>query len=185
MSDEKPARSGLMRFLPIVVFLAIAGAFGFGLMRKDGDVLPSALIDRPAPQTELPPLLDNLPGLEAAGMADGKVKLINVFASWCVPCRVEHPFLMQLAEEGIDVRGMNHKDKPDQAKSFLNDLGNPYSAIGTDENGRAGIEWGVYGVPETFVVNGEGKIVYKHIGPIQNDDLDAKIRPAIAAATGS
>lgn len=183
MSGDKP-RSGLLRFLPVAVFAAVAAAFWFGLTREDGDVLPSTFIDKPAPKTELPALTDAKPGLDAAGLADGTVKLVNVWASWCGPCRVEHPFLMQMAEEGVDIRGFNYKDQPAQAKRFLEELGDPYTRIGTDESGRAGIEWGVYGVPETFVINGEGRIVYKHVGPIQNDDLERKIRPAIAAAGG-
>ena len=114
----------------------------------------------------------------------GQVIVIDIWASWCGPCRVEHPFLMQLAAEGVDLRGFNYKDAPDQAKAFLSQLGDPYTAIGADQSGRAGIEWGVYGVPETFVINGEGRIIYKHVGPIQNRDLDNKIRPAIVAAGG-
>ena len=193
MSDQSPSQSqgrdakagaGLIRFLPVVVFIAIAAAFYFGLSREDGQVLPSTFIDKPAPATDLPPLLDDKPGLSSASLADGGVKLVNIWASWCGPCRVEHPFLMQLAEEGVDVRGFNYKDARGQAKTFLQQLGDPYTAVGADPSGRAGIEWGVYGVPETFVINGEGRIVYKHVGPIQNRDLDQKIRPAIAAAAG-
>ncbi len=177
-------QSLLLRFLPVIGFIAVAGAFYFGLTRQDGNDLPSTFIDKPAPQTDLPPLLDTKPGLDAAALADGKVKLVNIWASWCGPCRVEHPFLMQLAAEGVDLRGFNYKDSPDQAKAFLNELGDPYVAIGSDFTGRNGIEWGVYGVPETFVINGEGRIIYKHVGPIQNRDLEEKIRPAIAKAAG-
>lgn len=181
---ETKRRSGLIRFVPAVAFVAVAGAFWFGLTREDADVLPSTFIDKPAPQTDLPPLLESKPGFDSASLANGEVKLVNVFASWCGPCRVEHPFLMQLAAEGVDIRGFNYKDRPSQAKAFLNDLGDPYRMIGVDENGRAGIEWGVYGVPETFVIDGDGRIVYKHVGPIQNRDLERKIRPAIEAARG-
>lgn len=183
-AEARRGGSGLVRFLPIVAFIAIAGAFYFGLNREDADSLPSTFIDKPAPATDLPPLLDGKPGLDSATLADGGVKLVNVWASWCGPCRIEHPFLMELAEEGVDLRGFNYKDRPEQAKAFLDQLGDPYSAIGADQTGRSGIEWGVYGVPETFVIDGEGRIVYKHVGPIQNDDLEAKIRPAIAAAKG-
>lgn len=185
MSDERKPRSGLLRFLPVVGFLAVAGAFWFGLAREDASDLPSTLIDKPAPLTDLPPLYEGRPGLDASALADGKVKLVNVWASWCGPCRVEHPFLMQLAAAGVDIRGFNYKDAPSQAKSFLSDLGDPYTAVGADTSGRAGIEWGVYGVPETFVINGAGRIVYKHVGPIQNDDLEKRIMPAIEAAKGA
>lgn len=184
MSDEKPRRAGLLRFLPVAVFLAVAAAFWIQLAREDKDALPSTFIGREAPATPLPALLDTKPGMEPEALKSGGVKIVNVFASWCAPCRVEHPFLMQLAAEGVEIIGINYKDKPDQAKAFLSDLGDPYAAIGSDENGRAGIEWGVYGVPESFVIDGAGRIIYKHIGPIQNDDLDAKIRPALAKAAG-
>ncbi|MEX2517738.1 MAG: DsbE family thiol:disulfide interchange protein [Paracoccaceae bacterium] len=184
MNETTKPRSGLLRFLPALGFLAVAGAFYFGLTREDANILPSTFIDKPAPQVDLPPLYEGRPGLSSAALADGKVKLVNIWASWCGPCRVEHPFLMQLAAEGVDIRGFNYKDKPEQAKSFLGDLGDPYTAIGADESGRAGIDWGVYGVPETFVINGEGRIVYKHVGPIQNRDLETRIRPAIVAAGG-
>lgn len=184
MSEDRRAGSGWLRFLPALGFIAIAAAFWFGLTRKDAGELPSTLIDKPAPATDLPALLPGKPGLEAAALKDGGVKLVNVWASWCGPCRVEHPFLMRLASSGVDIRGLNYKDAPDQAKAFLAGLGDPYAAIGADENGRAGIEWGVYGVPETFVINGEGRIIYKHVGPIQNDDLEKKIMPAIRAAGG-
>lgn len=184
MSEDAKPRSGLVRFLPVLGFLVVAGAFWFGLTREDANILPSTFIDKPAPATDLPPLFEDRPGLVSADLADGKVKLVNIWASWCGPCRVEHPFLMRLAEEGVDIRGFNYKDAPGQAKSFLAELGDPYTAIGADQSGRAGIEWGVYGVPETFVINGDGRIVYKHVGPIQNDDLERRIRPAIEAAGG-
>ncbi|MFV0473852.1 MAG: DsbE family thiol:disulfide interchange protein [Pikeienuella sp.] len=184
MSEERSGAARFLRFLPMLGFVAVAGVFWFGLAREDAGDLPSTLIDRPAPMTDLPPLLADKPGFEAAALGEGGVKLVNVWASWCGPCRIEHPFLMKLAEAGVDIRGLNYKDKPDQAKAFLTDLGDPYSAIGADESGRAGIEWGVYGVPETFVINAEGRIVYKHVGPIQNDDLERKIMPAIEAAGG-
>ncbi len=181
--------SGWTRFLPLIVFLVIGSLFGgyliatqyFGYQR---DALPSALIDDPVPDTPLEPLFEDRPGLETAALRAPGVKIVNVWASWCGPCRVEHPFLMELAAEGVPIHGVNYKDQPGAAKSFLAELGDPYVAVGQDRSGRAGVEWGVYGVPETFVIDGEGRIVYKHVGPIQNDDLDRRIRPAIAAAGG-
>ena len=183
-SDAPKSGFSIMRFLPVLGFAVVAVAFYFGLQGEDRDVLPSTFIDKPAPATDLPPLLADKPGLDSSTLADGGVKLVNIWASWCGPCRVEHPFLMQLAEEGVDVRGFNYKDTEGQAKAFLDQLGDPYTAVGVDQTGRAGIEWGVYGVPETFVINGEGRIVYKHVGPIQERDLEAKIRPAIVQAGG-
>ena len=115
---------------------------------------------------------------------EGKVYVVEFWATWCGPCRVEHPFLMQLAAEGVQIHGFNYKDTPGQARAFLDELGDPYTRVGEDRTGRAGIEWGVYGVPETFVINGDGMIVYKHVGPIQNRDLETRIRPAIEAAGG-
>ncbi|WP_340108081.1 DsbE family thiol:disulfide interchange protein [Pikeienuella sp. HZG-20] len=184
MTDERKPQSRVMRFLPVVGFAVIAAVFWFGLSRDNASDLPSTLIDKPAPQTNLPPLYEGRPGIEAAALADGQVKLVNIWASWCGPCRVEHPSLMGLAAEGVDIRGFNYKDAPAQAKAFLAGLGDPYTALGADESGRAAIEWGVYGVPETFVINGDGRIVYKHIGPIQNDDIEKRIMPAIKAAGG-
>ncbi len=183
MSEEQK-RGGFIRFLPVLVFLSVAGAFYFGLNREDASTLPSTFINDPAPQTDLPALLADKPGFNSADLADGTVKLVNIWASWCGPCRVEHPFLMQLAEEGVQIHGFNYKDTPDQAKAFLDQLGDPYTRVGEDRSGRAGIDWGVYGVPETFVINGDGVIVYKHVGPIQNRDLETRIRPALIEAAG-
>ena len=183
MTEEAKKSFNFTRFLPVIGFVIVGLAFQFGLQREDPNDLPSTFIDKPAPSTPLEPLLSDKPGLPA-DLADGKVKLVNIWASWCGPCRVEHPFLMGLAKEGVEIYGFNYKDTPDQAKAFLDQLGDPYTQVGQDQSGRAGIEWGVYGVPETFVINGEGRIIYKHVGPIQNSDLDSKIRPAIAAAGG-
>lgn len=184
--DRRRSEAGgvLTRFLPIVGFIGVAAAFFFGLGREAPRDLPSTFIEKPVPATDLPALSDAKPGFTSADLADGGVKLVNIWASWCGPCRVEHPFLMQLAEEGVEIHGFNYKDQNAQALQFLNELGDPYARVGVDASGRAGIEWGVYGVPETFVVNGDGVIVYKHIGPIQNRDLNDKIRPALAHAAG-
>lgn len=179
---EETKRGGILRFLPVVAFISIAGAFYFGLYREDADILPSTFINDPAPVTDLPALLETKPGFSSADLADGTVKLVNIWASWCGPCRVEHPFLMQLAAEGVQIHGFNYKDTSSQARAFLEELGDPYTRVGQDTTGRAGIDWGVYGVPETFVINGDGVIIYKHVGPIQNRDLETRIRPALEAA---
>jgi cytochrome c biogenesis protein CcmG/thiol:disulfide interchange protein DsbE len=193
MSGEAPAagpRAGWGRFLPLALFLVLAGLFaGYLIATRYGyerDTLPSALIGRPAPATELPPL-DGRPGegLSAALLNAPGVKLVNVWASWCGPCRIEHPHLMALQARGVVVHGINYRDEPSAARGFLAELGDPYVAVGADRTGRAGVEWGVYGVPETFVIDGAGRIAFKHVGPIQNDDLDRLIVPAIRAAGGT
>ena len=167
--------------LPVLAFAGIAVFLGIGLTH-DPSKLPSALLDKPVPRFELPGLdgadLDG-EGLSSADLADGEPVLVNIFASWCVPCRVEHPYINALAEEGIRVVGINYKDKPENARAWLAGLGNPYTLIGSDRDGRAGIEWGVYGVPETFVIDGSGTIRYKHVGPVQERDLRNAIRPVL------
>ena len=170
----------LFYLLPLAAFAAIAVWFAIGLTR-DPSKLPSALLDRPAPEFTLPAL----PGSGVGGLkADdlrGKVTLVNVFASWCVPCRVEHPILMRLARDNtVTLYGMSYKDKAEDSVRFLRELGNPYSAIGHDETGRVGIEWGVYGVPETFVIDRTGRIRHKHVGPISPKDLEGTILPLLA-----
>jgi cytochrome c biogenesis protein CcmG/thiol:disulfide interchange protein DsbE len=172
----------LLYVLPVVVFVVVGIGLAVGLTRDPG-TLPSALIDKPVPSFELPPL----EGREGAGLksADlgGGVSLVNVFASWCGPCRVEHPVLMELAREGVVIHGLNYKDQPEDAAAFLKELGDPYREVGADQSGRVGIDWGVYGVPETFVVDAQGKIRYKHVGPIQPRDLD-KLKSMLAEAAG-
>lgn len=187
MSTEptRTDRSGRMRpwmLLPVLGALLLLSSLLVGLGREGADVLPSALIDRPAPEFALEGLAGR-PGLATADLiGDGEVKLVNVFASWCAPCRVEHPWIEALAAEGITVHGINYKDDPANAEAFLAELGNPYTRIGADTSGRTGIEWGVYGVPETFVLDGRGRIVYRHVGPIQAGDVERRIMPAIAEA---
>jgi cytochrome c biogenesis protein CcmG/thiol:disulfide interchange protein DsbE len=167
----------LLYLLPVLVFAAVGIGLAVGLTR-DPETLPSALIDRTVPAFEL----------AGIGVGDGfssedlkgQVTLVNVFASWCVPCRVEHPVLMRLAEEGVPIYAINYKDAPDQAQAWLAELGNPFEKIGADRNGRVAIEWGVYGVPETFVVDAEGRIRHRHVGPIQARDLEQTLRPILA-----
>lgn len=189
--SETPAtpKPGIGRFVPLFLFLALGTIFAGYLIATsyfgyDRDALPSTLIGKPAPAMDLPPLLDGTPGLTAAALTAPGVKVVNVWASWCVPCRAEHPVLIDLQKAGVTVYGINHRDEPANARRFLADLGNPFDAIGTDRNGRAAVEWGVYGVPETFVVDGQGRIVYKHIGPINPGELESRIWPAIRQAGG-
>ncbi|MFC5384859.1 DsbE family thiol:disulfide interchange protein [Aquamicrobium segne] len=186
MSRQPPqTRSRRLIFLlPLGVFLTLSGIFLMQLMSgRDISELPSALIGEPAPETQLPPLSgSNLPGLDSKEF-EGQVTLVNVFASWCVPCRDEHPMMMELGRDGrFVVTGLNYKDKPANALQFLTELGNPYSAIGADENGRAGIYWGVYGVPETFVLGKDGRISYKHVGPLTPASLRDRLMPEIEKA---
>lgn len=190
-TDRRQKRPGALRtvllLLPLAVFLALAAMF---LMRIGGDHsrIPSALIGAPAPKTDLPPLEGlardgrPVPGLTNATFA-GKVTLVNVWASWCVPCHEEIPFLDALAKDArIQLAGINYKDKSENARRFLNRYGNPFVATGADENGRTAIDWGVYGVPETFVVGRDGRIAYKLIGPINAANIDAVLRPEIEKA---
>ncbi len=168
--------------LPLLVFGGIA-LFLFNGLYLNPREIPSALLDKPVPEFDMPPIA----GRDGAGLAAtdlrGEVSLVNVFASWCVACRVEHPLLMRLAEEGVvPIHGLNYKDQPDAALAWLRRFGDPYDRVGSDLSGRVGIDWGVYGVPETFVVNAEGRIVCKHIGPVMDRDLDDKLLPAIQAA---
>ena len=145
---------------------------------KDISHIPSVLIDKPAPKFELPPIDGQAVGFSSTDL-DGQVALVNVFASWCAPCRAEHPILMQLAADGVAVYGINYKDRPKDALAFLSNLGNPYKAVGADNTGRVSIDWGVYGYPESFVIDRHGRIRYKHIGPITPHDLDRTIRPLL------
>ncbi len=172
----------LIYVLPVLLFTALAVAFGVGLTLRP-DVVPSALIDKPVPEFTLAGLPGAGPRLgEGFSNADltGQVSLVNVFASWCLPCRVEHPILMRLARDRkVRIFGLNYKDKPEDARAWLKELGNPYWRIGADRDGRVGIDWGVYGVPETFIVDSQGRIRYKQIGPITASDLDEKILPII------
>ena len=172
--------------VPTLLLAVLAAVFGAYLWQigpggKDISRIPSPMIEKPAPALALPPIAGLGQGLETADLM-GRVSLVNFWASWCPPCRVEHPVLMTLAEEGVPVMGVNVKDKPADALAFLDELGNPYSRIGADANGRAAIDWGVSGYPETFVVDAEGRIRHRHVGPINPGELDRIIRPALARA---
>ncbi len=160
----------------------LATIFGVHLSEISGGKnisdLPSALIGKPAPALDLPPVEGNGPGLKSEQIR-GKVALVNIWASWCPPCRLEHPVLMRLAREGVKLYGVNYKDRPEAALAFLAELGNPFQALGADQAGRTSIDWGVYGYPETFVVDKKGIVRYRHVGPIMPRDLDAKIYPLL------
>ncbi len=170
--------------LPLVAFLALAGVFLMQLESgRDTSAIPSALIGQQAPATNLPPLEDTgLPGI-SSDKFKGRVTLVNVWGSWCVPCREEHPLLLQLTgDDRFVLAGFNYKDKAENARRFLGELGNPFDEIGVDPTGREAIDWGVYGVPETFVVGKDGKILYKHVGPFTQDSIDNELMPEVEKA---
>ncbi len=188
--EPTPAPAGRRRYLliPLVVFAALAALLYGRLFSGDPAALPSALIGRAAPDMTLPALeglMANgapVPGFTRADLTTGGVTLVNVFASWCAPCREEHPVLMRLKEQGVTILGLNYKDTTENARRFLGSLGNPYGKVGVDPGGRASIEWGVYGVPETFVVDGQGRIAFKFVGPLSEEAVRVKLMPAIEKA---
>lgn len=183
--EAKPAGNRrLIVLLPLLIFLLLAGIFLLQLLSgRDASTIPSALIGEKAPDTTLPPLEGmSLPGFDTSKLS-GKVTLLNVFASWCVPCRQEHPVLLGLSrDKRFSLAGLNYKDEPENARRFLGELGNPYGAIGADEKGRAAINWGVYGVPETFLIGKDGTILYKHVGPLSPEAAQSELLPRIEKA---
>ncbi len=188
-----PRNRRLVVYLPLAAFLALAALFFFRLGAGDPHEIPSALIGHPAPATDLPAVAGlqrgghPVPGFSSADLK-GVVTVLNVWASWCIPCREEAPYLMRLAKDSrFRLVGFNYKDEAENALQFLARFGNPYVASGADVSGRAGIEWGVYGVPETFVVGRDGVIAYKLIGPVSDRNIDTVLRPVIdkALAAGS
>lgn len=168
--------------LPLLLFALVAGYFLWGLVTdRNPSLVPSALVDKPVPAFDLPPV-DGLgrPGLATADLQNGEVALVNLFASWCLPCRAEHPLLMDLAEAGgVRVLGINVRDRPEDARRWLGEFGNPYQRVGADDRGRTSIDFGASGVPETFVIDRDGKIRYQHIGPLMAKDIKARIVPLI------
>ncbi|MEQ9145982.1 MAG: DsbE family thiol:disulfide interchange protein [Parvibaculaceae bacterium] len=174
----------LSTLLPVAGFLALAALFLVAIYGGDPSEVPSALLNKPVPAFDLPPVENSgVPGFSDEDLRQGHVTVVNVWASWCVPCRQEHPLLEVLAREsGVPLFGLNYKDGADAAQRFLATLGNPFARVGADTSGRVAIDWGVYGVPETFVVDGEGRIVLKHIGVLTPEALTEKILPAIARA---
>ena len=178
----------LLVLLPLVAFLGLAALFFFRLGAGDPSRIPSALIGREAPATDLPAVAglerngEPVPGIVPADFKNA-VTVLNVWASWCVPCRDEAPVLLKLAaDKRIRLVGINYKDQPDNARRFLGRFGNPFSASGADANGRAAIEWGVYGVPETFIVGRDGRIAYKLVGPLTPENLEQVMKPQIEKA---
>jgi cytochrome c biogenesis protein CcmG/thiol:disulfide interchange protein DsbE len=169
----------VIRFaLPLVVFVLMVGLLGYGLS-LDPKKVPSPLIDKPAPAFSLAMLDAPSRQLSTADMA-GQVWVLNVWASWCVSCRAEHAVITALANRNlVSVIGLNYKDEPDEATRWLEQFGNPYTASVMDRDGRVGIDWGVYGVPETFVIGADGMIKYKHIGPVTHESLEQKILPIL------
>jgi cytochrome c biogenesis protein CcmG/thiol:disulfide interchange protein DsbE len=182
-------RSPRLKLWPLAIFVVLALLFAFALRSGDPAKLPSALIGKPVPQLSFA-ALDGLmegtrpvSGFAAAELAAGKVTVVNFWASWCVPCVQEHPMLGLITQKtGTPIFGVNYKDQTSQARRFLGRYGNPFAAVGVDADGRGAIEWGVYGMPETFIINGKGEIVYKHVGPLSAESLETRILPAIRAA---
>ena len=187
-NDASPRGRRWLVSLPLIGFIALAGLFLLRLHGGDPARIPSALIGRPAPQNVLP-ALDGLvangaqvPGLDPAAFK-GKVSVVNVWASWCVPCHDEAPLLTALGKDKrLQIVGINYKDAPDNARRFLGRYGNPFGMVGVDGNGRGSIEWGVYGVPETFVVGREGTILYKMVGPVTAVNIDSVLKVEIEKA---
>lgn len=190
MSDapaRKTTRRPSLALLPLIAFVALAALLFVRLYAGDASRIPSALIGQSAPALNLPGL-GGAPGLADADLRQGHVTLVNIFASWCVPCHEEHEFLMALAADaalkakGVVLVGVAQKDSPENIRRFLGAGGDPYAKVGLDGDGRAGIDWGVYGVPETFVVKGDGAIAFKLVGPIDADTLESVLKPEIAKA---
>jgi cytochrome c biogenesis protein CcmG, thiol:disulfide interchange protein DsbE len=187
-----PRRSPWLYAIPLLVFAALAAVFAKGLFSGDASKVPSALIGKPAPAVTLAPLEglqrdgQPVPTFAMADLAKGKATIVNVFASWCAPCRVEHPFLVAMADSAavkqgkVALVGFNYKDEAENARRFLGALGNPYSAVGVDRAGRAAIDWGVYGVPETFLIGPDGRILEKHVGPLDGQAASRMLAKAAA-----
>lgn len=173
----------LFTILPPLIFVGLAALFFLGMQREDPDALPSALVGRQAPPLTVS-ALGSGPGFDAQTLRGPGLKLVNFWASWCAPCRVEHPNLEALADEGIPIYGINYKDKPGNALGFLEELGDPFAGLVADEKGRTALDWGVYGVPETYLVGPGGAILLRIAGPLTQRVIEGQLRPAMAAAGG-
>ncbi len=184
MSDA-PGKSkpgfNLLLLLPLAISLAIGGLAAASFLKspEDRQSLPSAFAGRPAPALDLDPLDPAAGGPTSAMLTAPGVKLVNFWASWCAPCRVEHPLLTELATQGVPIIGVNYKDSPENAQDFLEELGDPFTHVGVDPAGRTGINWGLYGVPETFVIDGDGTVLLRHAGPITRDIYESRFAPLL------
>ena len=168
----------LKYFLPVVITIVFVIFFS-QLLKKDVTKLSSQLIEKPVPTFNMPTLLNDNQSFSTTDVIASDIALVNIWSSWCIPCRSEHEILMLLSKiEGIDLYGINYKDKEDNALDFINELGNPFKKIGVDNNGRSSMVWGVYGVPETFIIH-KGTVIYKHIGPIHMNELEGIILPIL------
>lgn len=175
------AKISPMMIAPPLIFAAFVGMAAVGMFRDDPNALPSARTGQPAP----PVVLSELAGktsFDDATLRDGQIKIVNFWASWCAPCRVEHPNLEALSNDGLPIYGINYKDDPAKALGFLQELGDPYVAIGADRQGRMALDWGVYGVPETYLIDGDGTILLRHAGPVTQRVIRETLRPALEAA---
>ncbi|SKA17129.1 DsbE family thiol:disulfide interchange protein [Consotaella salsifontis] len=177
-ASARPTSRHWLFALPLLLFISLGVAFAVGLTRNPREI-PSALIGQTISDFELPPLPGRPPGLASRDLV-GEASIVNVFASWCTACLEEHPYWMKLSAQGaVSLHGLNYKDDPDNALDWLAELGDPYHRVGSDRNGRVAIDFGVYGVPETFVIDRGGRIAYKHIGPVDQKALDETILPLV------
>jgi cytochrome c biogenesis protein CcmG, thiol:disulfide interchange protein DsbE len=174
----------LLALLPVVLFAGLAGLFLYGLERPDQNVLASPLVGKPAPNTVLPDLAGRAGGLQPPYFATGKPVLVNFFASWCPPCHAEHPQLMALQKAGVPIYGIAVKDKPADTQAFLAAKGNPYARIGSDASGRTTVNWGVYGYPETYMLDGRGIVRFKQVGDIRPEQIPQILKTMQALEQG-
>lgn len=185
MSEDAPTGRRFGALVPVAVFASLAALLYLALFWGDPSEIPTALKNKPVPDFVMPPVegLQNMPGLASDDLKTGTPTIVNVWASWCGPCRVEHPVLMDLAaRDDVRLVGLNYKDAPQNARRFLGTLGNPFQAVGADRTGHTAIDWGVYGVPETFIVDGNGIIRFKYVGPIAPEDIENVILPELESA---
>lgn len=174
------ARVSPLMIAPPAIFAGLAALFFFGMQRDNPDELPSAMVGRDAPAVEVTEL-GFLETFTDADLRGGELTLVNFWASWCAPCRAEHPTLMQLQDEGIEIMGVNYKDNAQNGAAFLEELGNPFAKGGADTNGKMALNWGVYGVPETYLIDGEGKVLLRIAGPLVQRELQNRLRPILDA----